>query len=124
MPVEVTTNAGRRFTLTQTDIGFVRRSTPLLILGKRTCTLCGYKTVRQQDRDRKDDDDKRDKKPPKRKNHDGTTMATTVPATSDGVSVHEGTSMSSDTQAAMEKPIPIEVYHECEGAHNSCKYCE
>ena len=39
--VEVTTKAGRKFILTQVDIGFVRRSTPLLILGKNTCTLCG-----------------------------------------------------------------------------------
>jgi len=50
--IKVTTTSGRKFVLTQTNIGFVRRSSPLLILGKKTCTLCGYRTIRQQDNDR------------------------------------------------------------------------
>ena len=60
--VEVTTKAGRKFILTQANIGFVRRSTPLLILGKKTCTLCGYRTIKQQDDDRRDEDETRSKK--------------------------------------------------------------
>ena len=58
----MTTKAGRKFILTQANIGFVRRSTPLLILGKKTCTLCGYRTIRQQDSDGHDEDESRRKR--------------------------------------------------------------
>ena len=56
--VRITTDSGRRFILSNLCIGVVKRTTPLLILGKRTCALCGYKTVRQQDKDRRDESDK------------------------------------------------------------------
>ena len=46
-PIEITTKNGRNITLTQVSITFVRRTTNLLILGKRTCTLCGYRTITQ-----------------------------------------------------------------------------
>ena len=65
MSVQVTTNSGRNFILSQTNIGFVRRSTPLLILGKSTCTLCGYRTIRQQDDDRRDEDEHKHRNPGK-----------------------------------------------------------
>ena len=58
--VRVMTDTGRMFTLNNLRIGIVKRTTPLLILGKKTCSLCGYKTIRQQDADRHDDDDNRD----------------------------------------------------------------
>ena len=54
--VRVMTDTGRHFTINRLHIGVVKRTTPLLILGKRTCALCGYKTIRQQDMDRHDDD--------------------------------------------------------------------
>ena len=54
--LQVTTHRGRNITLTQTTIGFVKRTAPLLILGKRTCAVCGYKGIEQQDADRDDED--------------------------------------------------------------------
>ena len=45
------TDQGRRFTLSQRLLGFVPRSTPLLILGRSTCQLCGYRTIEQQDQE-------------------------------------------------------------------------
>lgn len=33
-------------------VGFVQRSTPLLLLGQHTCSICGYRTIEQQDHDR------------------------------------------------------------------------
>ena len=52
--VRLTTDSGRTFTLHQLCIGFVRRTTPLLILGKNTCGICGYRTIRRQDSNRHD----------------------------------------------------------------------
>ena len=54
--VVVRTHAGRELRLTQLVIGAVQRATPLLILGKRTCAICGYKSIEQQDRDMSDND--------------------------------------------------------------------
>ena len=54
MTIEVTNAVGRKITLTQVDIGFVRRSTQLLILGRKTCMICGYKTIYQQDEEEED----------------------------------------------------------------------
>ena len=51
MTIHVTTDSGRRFALTQRLVGFVKRQSPLLILGKATCAICGYKTTRQQDQE-------------------------------------------------------------------------
>ena len=51
MTIHVISDSGRKFTLTQRLIGFVRRQSPLLIRGKTTCVICGYKTIRQQDRE-------------------------------------------------------------------------
>ena len=50
-PVRIETDSGRSFQLMQLTVGFVRRTTRLLILGQRSCTRCGYKTVEQQDDD-------------------------------------------------------------------------
>ena len=35
--------------MTQQAVGFVRRSTPLLIIGQQGCRLCGYKNIEEQD---------------------------------------------------------------------------
>ena len=47
--IEINTVAGRVHVLTRQVIGFVRRSTPLLIVGQDGCRLCGYKTIEEQD---------------------------------------------------------------------------
>ena len=52
--VRLVTDAGRQFTLNNLRIGIVKTTSPLLILGKKTCAICGYKTIRQQDTDRND----------------------------------------------------------------------
>ena len=63
LTANVRTHAGRRIELTQLCVGFVPRSTPLFILGKETCAICGYRTIRQQDADRRHDRDDKHKKP-------------------------------------------------------------
>ena len=50
--IEVVTRQGRRLYLAQQTVGFVPRSTALLLLGQSACTLCGYRTIEQQDEDR------------------------------------------------------------------------
>ena len=45
------TDTGRYLTLTNAVVGFVRRTTPLLILRKRTCGVCGYRSIEEQDED-------------------------------------------------------------------------
>ena len=51
--LRVRTDTGRYLTLTNTVVGFVRRATPLLILGKNTCGICGYRSIEEQDEDRR-----------------------------------------------------------------------
>ena len=55
LTIHVCTRNGRRITLSQQVVGFIRRSTPLLLLGQHTCTICGYRTIEQQDHDRSND---------------------------------------------------------------------
>ena len=50
--IEVSTLQGRRLHLTQQTVGFVSRSTPLLLLGQQACKLCGYRTIEEQDKER------------------------------------------------------------------------
>lgn len=47
--IAINTKAGRMHILTRQVVGFVRRSTPLLIVGQEGCRLCGYKNIEQQD---------------------------------------------------------------------------
>ena len=47
--ISITTRTGMQHVLTQQVVGFVRRSTPLLIIGQEGCKLCGYKTIEEQD---------------------------------------------------------------------------
>ena len=47
--VEITTHHGMNHILHGQLVGFVARSTPLLILGQQACRLCGYKTIEMQD---------------------------------------------------------------------------
>ena len=47
--IAITTKTGRMHLLTRQVVGFVRRSTPLLIVGQEGCGLCGYKTIERQD---------------------------------------------------------------------------
>ena len=54
--VRIVTKTGRTHVLTQQVIGFVKRSAPLLIIGQKGCTLCGYRTIEQQDADHEDRD--------------------------------------------------------------------
>ena len=51
--ITIITDDGRRLQLTQQRVGLVDRSTKLLILGKDTCRICGYKTIRDQDQERR-----------------------------------------------------------------------
>ena len=47
--IEISTLQGRRLHLTQQTVGFVNRSSPLLLLGQEACRLCGYRTIEEQD---------------------------------------------------------------------------
>ena len=105
--VEVTTKAGRKFILTQADIGFVRRSTPLLILGKNTCMLCGYRTIKQQDSDRHDEDKARRKSVTK-------VVSKTAAASTSSATAEAEDASAAPSSAATEctDALQIEVMHE------------
>ena len=47
--ISIVTKTGMQHLLTRQVVGFVRRSTPLLIIGQEGCKLCGYKTIEEQD---------------------------------------------------------------------------
>ena len=49
--ITVRAKSGRVFKLNQVVLGFVARTSRLLILGREVCAKCGYKTIEQQDRD-------------------------------------------------------------------------
>ena len=50
--LDIHTALGRRLRLNHQLVGFVQRSTPLVLLGQNACGLCGYRTIEQQDCDR------------------------------------------------------------------------
>ena len=50
-PVVIRTKTGRVHRIMDQVVGFVPRSTSLLIVGQQACSLCGYKTIQQQDRE-------------------------------------------------------------------------
>ena len=52
MDLVLHTRHGRCLHLAQQRVGFVNRSTPLLLLGQAACEVCGYRTIEQQDMDR------------------------------------------------------------------------
>ena len=104
--VEVTTKAGRKFILTQANIGFVRRSTPLLILGKKTCTLCGYRTIKQQDSDRRDEDETR------RKRATDVSKKSTTASTSTTTTDKEVSTTSTSNTTGCTDTLQIQVMHE------------
>ena len=52
LALTIETNNGRCLHLTDQLVGFVPRSTPLMLLGQEACSLCGYRTIEQQDTDR------------------------------------------------------------------------
>ena len=49
--IVVNTAQGRTLHLSEQTVGFVHRSSPLLLLGQSACKLCGYRTIEQQDAD-------------------------------------------------------------------------
>ena len=107
--VDITTNSGRKLKLTQATIGFVSRSSPLLILGKRTCAIWGYKSFEQQDKDmrRRDEDDDRGDRPHK------TTSATTTKVISGGErAAGKATIEIPISQAAEEPSVTVEIIDE------------
>ena len=104
--VEVTTKAGRKFILTQANIGFVRRSTPLLILGKKTCTLCGYRTIKQQDSDRRDEDETK-----RRRATDGSKKTTTASMSATATDKKVSTTSTRKTTERTDT-LQIQVMHE------------
>ena len=104
--VEVTTKAGRKFILTQANIGFVRRSTPLLILGKKTCTLWGYRTIKQRDSDRRDEDETKHRKSAGAVKPSGVSPSTT---TAEGT---KNSTTSTSTPTECEDTLQIQVLHD------------
>ena len=52
LTITLLTSNGIVITLSQQVVGFVQRNTPLLLLGQHTCSICGYRTIEEQDRDR------------------------------------------------------------------------
>lgn len=47
--ITIETNSGVVHVMNQQVVGFVRRRTPLLIIGQEGCRLCGYKNIEEQD---------------------------------------------------------------------------
>ena len=109
--ITVSTTSGRKFVLNQATIGFVKRSSPLLILGKSTCSICGYRTIRQQDRDRRDEHDREEESRRKKslKRMAGA-AAVLMGSKSSG---HECESCEeSDSSTAAEDAIEVRMVHE------------
>lgn len=46
--IRMVTYTNRTVVMYQQLVGFVARSTPLLLLGKTACRLCGFRTIREQ----------------------------------------------------------------------------